>query len=671
MSFLAPAAFFLSLLMPLVILMYLLKLRRTEQTVSSVYLWRKMVRDIEANAPWQRLRRNWLLILQLLFLLTLILALARPFTWVSGYSGQSAILILDASASMASTDVLPNRLEVAKAQAQQIVESLPDNARLTVISAGIHAQVMVSSSLDRRQIHQAIDDIQIQMGGSDLTVALQLASAIAARQPDTQVIIFSDGRVNLPEKLTVQGTVRYSPIGIRGQNQAINLLTTEFAPGGQSVSAFAQVINYSPQTAGRRLAIFADGQLFNVYDLTIPPNETRPVLVEGLPSTTLVVEARLQPDDQTLDDVELDDRALAVLRRSQPAQVNLVTQGNRFLETVLNLLPNLQVKLINPDDSAIYSNADLTIFDSFIPISATLPAGNLFFIAPPRSTDDFTISGFLQQPVPIASDSEDALLANVNLEGISILDAAQINLPDWARSVIVTDVSGHAEKSPLLFTGETGGRRIAVLAFDLRHSDLPLQIAFPILFANLTQWLAPGASGKIPTQVTPGEAIPIFIPPLGAIDQENPTTDVTISVTHPDGASTRLAIESGQAVFADTSQLGLYEINLPADSAGGSSTSIPFAVNLFLPQESDNKPADSLPITIPQTADQNGSQPASEQRARHEWWRPWALLALALLTAEWLVYQRPALAYLINKNRLENITHRLGKIHQPGRNKMQ
>ena len=60
MSFLTPLAFTLAILLPIIIAMYLLKLRRTEQVVSSTYLWQRMVRDLEANAPWQRLRRNLL-----------------------------------------------------------------------------------------------------------------------------------------------------------------------------------------------------------------------------------------------------------------------------------------------------------------------------------------------------------------------------------------------------------------------------------------------------------------------------------------------------------------------------------------------------------------------------------------------------------------------------------
>ena len=63
------------------------------------------------------------------------------------------------------------------------------------------------------------------------------------------------------------------------------------------------------------------------------------------------------------------------------------------------------------------------------------------------------------------------------------------------------------------------------------------------------------------------------------------------------------------------------------------------------PRNSAIDPAGSLPIVGSQT---DGSQSTDEQRARREWWRPWALLALLLLTIEWLVYQRNALAYLLN-----------------------
>jgi hypothetical protein len=74
MNFLTPLAFALAALLPVIVALYFLKLRREKQRVSSTYLWRTLVRDAAANAPWQRLRPNWLLLLQLLFLAALIIA---------------------------------------------------------------------------------------------------------------------------------------------------------------------------------------------------------------------------------------------------------------------------------------------------------------------------------------------------------------------------------------------------------------------------------------------------------------------------------------------------------------------------------------------------------------------------------------------------------------------
>src|ERR687894_1331153 len=104
MGLLAPFGLLLSLLIPVVVAMYLLKLRREERTVSSTFLWQRMVRDVEANAPWQKLRRNILLLLQLLALLALMFALARPFIRTTGISGKNLIIVVDRSASMAATD---------------------------------------------------------------------------------------------------------------------------------------------------------------------------------------------------------------------------------------------------------------------------------------------------------------------------------------------------------------------------------------------------------------------------------------------------------------------------------------------------------------------------------------------------------------------------------------
>jgi Ca-activated chloride channel homolog len=346
MNFLNPAAFALAALLPLIVLMYLLKLRRTEQVVSSVFLWRRMVRDIEANAPWQKLRRNLLMFLQLLFLILLILVLAQPFIWTEGVSSQAVIFIIDHSASMGSIDTPPNRLEAAKNQARRLVDGLPDDSRVTIISAAESTQVLASSTQDRRQINQAIERIQLSTGTGDLTNALGLASAIASRQPEAEIIILSDGRSPLPERIALRGNVRYYPIGISGDNQAISLLTLEQDPTGSSMTAFAQVINYGEENAQRRLELYADNRMVNAYDLEIEAGGQQSIFAGDLPAETEQIEARLAGQDT----LPLDDYAWAVRREIEPVQAILVTEGNRFLETALRLLPAMELQILSPEE---------------------------------------------------------------------------------------------------------------------------------------------------------------------------------------------------------------------------------------------------------------------------------------------------------------------------------
>jgi len=306
---------------------------------------------------------------------------------------------------------------------------------------------------------------------------------------------------------------------------------------------------------------------------------------------------------------------------------------------------DLNAKVASSDSPAgSVSPPDLTIFDSYIPITSTLPIGSLLFIAPLSSTEYFTVTGSVENPAPRAGDITDPLLANVSLAGISVLDAARIPVPDWARVVIVGDLGADSgaslarESIPLLLAGETGGRRIAVVAFDLRHSDLPLQVAFPLLWANLIHWLAPGSMGDLPAQVAPGESLTLVLPPEAS----------AVSVTRPDGSNVQITPENGQAIYADTTQLGAYQLNWGADQGAS------FAVNLLSPQESDIQPAQSLPIL------EAGNQEASSNdgRARREWWRSLALVALGLLTAEWMVYQRAALSRLFDGIKLRLIPKR-------------
>jgi Ca-activated chloride channel family protein len=623
MSLIAPLALISALVIgPIIVAMYLLKLRREERTVSSTFLWQRMVRDVEANAPWQKLRRNLLLFLQLLLLALLAFALARPFFPTAGIAGRNLIVIIDRSASMQASDVAPSRLEAAKQQAMTLIDQLPDDGRATVIAAGGLMDVPISGSTDRRLLRQSIEAIQPDTSGtSDLSPALTLAAALSSREAESEVAIISDGNVVLPTDLQMPATVRYFPIGQQSENVAMSALSLQPSAGGQTL--FAQATNYGTASAARRLDLYLDGTLFNAYNLNLAPGGDQSVVAE-IPAQVRSVEARLVDNTET-DVLAVDDQAWAVSNVGEGTKVRVMTGGNRFLETALSLLPSIEAMTVPANTSTFtetVAQVPVTILDGVVP--TTLPPGNLFFIAPIASTEFFSITGQIDFPNPRPAPGDDPLLRNISLSEVSILKANRIVPGSWSR--IVVDSDG----GPLLMAGERDGRRIVVLAFAFSQSDLPLQVAFPLLVSNIMGYLAPG-SGADAAQLLPGQTLAI---PVDASISE-------VRAYLPDGTEQKITPQNGQALFVDTQQFGVYRIEQrQGERLVGRRH---YAVNLYSANESRIAPQAEL--TIPQVS---GLQQAvtQERVGRQEVWRWLAALALIVLVIEWLVYQRNGLSYL-------------------------
>src|SRR6266478_283606 len=141
MNFLAPFAFLFAASIPVVVVFYLLKRKRVVKLVSSTLLWQKFLSETQASAPFQKLRRNWLLILQIILLILAVLALSRPYFATHAKSSQLRVLILDASASMQSTDATPSRFERAREDALQWVDSLRDDDKMVVLQVAANTEV--------------------------------------------------------------------------------------------------------------------------------------------------------------------------------------------------------------------------------------------------------------------------------------------------------------------------------------------------------------------------------------------------------------------------------------------------------------------------------------------------------------------------------------------------
>ncbi|MCH8854611.1 MAG: BatA and WFA domain-containing protein, partial [Planctomycetes bacterium] len=223
MNFLTPQfiAIAAALTVPPLVALYFLKLRRQEVAISSTFFWKRAVQDLQVNAPFQKLRRNLLMFLQLLVLLLAALALGQPLLRKEQTSRKSLILLMDRSASM--NVVEPDgktRLERAKQAAIQQIEQVGSEFdRAMVIAFSDRAKMMTAFTSNRNILEDAIDRITPSDGLSSLREAVALAEAHSELQiveaegitatpvptgPPAQAVLFSDGRIADAVDLTLQ-----------------------------------------------------------------------------------------------------------------------------------------------------------------------------------------------------------------------------------------------------------------------------------------------------------------------------------------------------------------------------------------------------------------------------------------------------------------------------------
>src|SRR5918999_3947352 len=264
----APLALIGLIALPIIVAFYMLRLRRRDLPVGSTFLWQQLVRDVEANAPWQRLRFSWLLLVQLLIALLAVFAATRPFLTVQSDLAANVVLIVDTSASMGATDPEGERMELARSAARRVIGELPVGGRVTVVAADDTAHVLVSETDDRAAAAAAVDGLTATQLPGDLTDAFALASALAARDSDSTVVVVTDASGDEVPDAGVEAPVLVELVGASDANQSIAALSVLRRAGGAQLDLFAAVANPSAAEATRRLEVYADGTLVDARDLT-------------------------------------------------------------------------------------------------------------------------------------------------------------------------------------------------------------------------------------------------------------------------------------------------------------------------------------------------------------------------------------------------------------------
>ncbi|MEM0983773.1 MAG: VWA domain-containing protein [Planctomycetota bacterium] len=360
MTFATPwlAAIAAAIAVPALVILYFLKLRRKNVEVSTTLLWKKAIEDLQANAPFQKLRKNILLLLQLLALAAALFALAQPQTeTVTGVSNRH-VLLIDRSASMAARDGSSDgltRLEAVKQAALDQIDNLAESGVLQsgrsdeamVIAFDKEAEVIQRFTTDKQALRRAVERIEQTDVPGSISEAFNLAQAHRPRrllrddaggtQEATLVEIegqtagepqtfhlFTDGRFADADTFTPRSDDEVIFHAVGDENAAnvgiVGLRAERAYDNPDKLSVFVALQNASDTARPVELELKLDDQTVAVRDLelpaaTVPEAEVESSNSERIDDTEVVANVRPEPGTGGLV-FELDrpEAALAEVR---------------------------------------------------------------------------------------------------------------------------------------------------------------------------------------------------------------------------------------------------------------------------------------------------------------------------------------------------------------------
>jgi Mg-chelatase subunit ChlD len=538
MSLLLPAGLAALLLATPIVILHMLTPRRPATSVSSLLHWDGLKHAITAAEPWQKLRWSLLLILQLLAVALFALALARPAVLEEAELAEHTVFIVDASGSMAAIDGAPDRLGTAVDEAKTLHQELPDEGIASLVVASTRSTVLVTQSPDEGEFTRAIDTIRTDGGAADFEAAFALAESLVLPDRETDFVLISDGHLlDTEQRLAPLGT-RFVPVGRTDTNRAVTDLSVNSGPGG--LQARVTIESTGGPDAVQVLRLDVDGLTVLSEEIEIPGGGVVEETFE-LPSGTTVA-AYLDGEDLLAYDNQRFVGAPAL--GSLKARVH--GESRFFIDQLLAAIPEVDTNVAPGEevDFEIYAGVALPAEPSTPFIAIDVPGGAPGILA----------VGRVENPVPTLV-ADHPLLDDIDVSRIAIAEAQTL---DVTSGEVVLGAPG----APLIVQGDADGVPFYYLAFTLGQSNLPIDIAFPIMGARMVGGLA--TAEGVADALTVGDRFSIAGSGGSVTDPRGSTTIVSIGESEPmaDLAGFWTVSPEGQepydvAVNADTAESDL------------------------------------------------------------------------------------------------------------------
>jgi len=602
----------LSLLaVPLLLAFYLLRPRRHRVVVSTTTLWQAALKERDHGYGFRKLLRNLSLLLLLASAAALGLALSGPQWLTRTSTSADTVLVFDVSASMKTrSGTGTTRFDQALAEADGIVNGLPRDGRMLVMTSGRKALLKTGFESDRGALRRALAQLRPGDEGGRPREALALALSLLRGHEQGRIYFLTDGAFD-PDVDPGSPQVEFRVVGGPARNIAITRFDFRQEPASDDrFQVLMTVRNYTDAPVAVPASVSLDGRVLFRRSLELAAREERTLVLPFSGRALGQAVARIDVDD----DLPADNQAFAAINANDRLRVLLFSRGNFYLESVLEALPG--VELVKRDGSPAADIArlarshDVVVFDGIAP--PRLPPGNFLLVNTVAPGLPFSDAGSVARPGSLVRGPS-ALMRDVDLTAVRI---------DEARRVVIDGPATGLQR--LFWSAETDlalallddGLKLVYLGFDPARSNFPLQAAFPLFVSQSLEWLRPRGESLVSTHIAAGSTHTI----------EVPAGEKQVTVRMPSGNTATLPVKGRSLLFDVTADAGIYGY-----TAGELARY--FAVSL-----SDARESDVSRRWVPGKRREETPAAGNGAQALLPLWPYLLALVLALLALEWCVW---------------------------------
>ena len=567
---------------PIVILIYIIKNKHTEQIVTSNYLWHLSEKFLNKKKNVSLVSGIISLLLQIVAITMISLVIAHPIIYIPN-GAKEYCFILDGSGSMNMVIEEKSRIDIGKDEIKNIINSSADGSKYTLIYASDTARVVYEKFDNKEKACELLEDLK--PSGVSVTYDSILKHVQKYFNENKSMITYlvtdKDYQSNNIEIINVSNDV---------DNYAISNFNYIIEESLLKINA--NVMSYESDTT-LNVNLYIDGVLIDSKEVEVSKLTEGNYYFETDNTDFLNISLEIS----NVDGLMLDNVSTIYNVEKEHNYSTLVISYRPFyIESMLKTVGNTSVTVISPENyNSDMSGYSLYIFDAVTP--KTLPTDGTVWLFKP--TESIEKSGFSVQDIV---EDENGIELTYPKNSTSMfklltygLEKEQIYVSKYVKYGLYknfTTLLTH-EGNPVIFTGTSdNGVREVVFGFDLHDSNFPLLMDYLVLSKNLIDYSFPIILDN--SVYTCGDKVEINV--LSNCD--------SIKVTSPNGDVSYLDVSSEITSF-NTTLVGTYVLtmnfngdikefsiysNLPSEE----STTVHEVVDINLSGELENEYSDGI-----------------------------------------------------------------------------